>query len=240
MDQAKIRFENPSKIFHEVVRRKSVLQEELVNLIPKIIREQAPPPAQTPRRENSPDLSRFTPIQRDRIRRLRAQFLETQMRDRRDLPSEDDDSPVIITSDDDDDDDDPNDQNGPGRRRVGIENPPGRPFRSGQPIRSSSRVIKQEPNDELVAQIIVPDGRDVVQGDAGHEHGHAVGEDNSNLLDRQMERARKRLQQQTQKKSSVQKKRSLDIDQKESPQQKRKAIPLREVKLKDSKPGFQD
>ena len=247
MDLARKRFENPSKIFHEVVRRKSVLQEELVNLIPKIIQEQDPPTAQTSRQENSADLSRFNAVQRDRyhfreIRRLRA-----EMRDMRDLLSDDDDDePVILTSDDEDDD--PNDQNGPDRRRVWIVNRPGRPIRPGQSIRpeqhihprqssrSYSRFIKQEPNDQLVARIVVPDEGAVVRADAGH----GVGEDNSNLLDRQMERARKRLQQQTQKKSSVQKKRRLDFDQKESQQQKRKASPLREVKVKDSKPGFQD
>ena len=204
----------------------------MVNLIPEIIREQDPPTAQTPRRENSPDLSRLTAIQRDRIRRLRA-----EMRDMRDILSDDDDSPVILTSDDDDDDD----QNGPDRRRVGIEYRPGRPIRleqnshPRQPILSYSRIIKQGPNDQLVAPIVVPVEGSVVRADAGHGV-----EDNSNLLDRQMERARKRLQQQTQKKSSVQKKRSLDVDQKEAPQQKRKASPLREVKVKDYKPGFQD
>ena len=241
LDQARKHFETPSKIFHEVVRRKSVLQEELVNLIPKIIQEQDPPTAQTPRRENSPDLSRFSADQRNRIRRLRA-----EMRDMRDLLSDDDDSPVILTSDDEDDD--PNDQNGPDRRRVWIVNQPRRPIRPGQSIRpeqyihprqssrSYSRIIKQEPNDQLVAPIVVPDEDAVVRADAGH----GVGEDNSNLLDRQMERARKRLQQQTQKKSSKQKKRSLDVDQKESPQQKRKTNPSRELKIKDSKPGFQD
>ena len=209
-------------------------------MIPKIIREQDPPTAQTRRQQNSPDLSGFTPILRDRIRRLRA-----EMRDMRDILSDDDDDePVILTSDDEDDN--PNDQNGPDRRRVWIVNRPGRPIRPGQSIRPEqrihtrqpgySRIIKQEPNDQLEARIFVPDEGAVVRADAGH----GVGEDNSNLLDRQMERARKRLQQQTQKKSSVQKKRSLDVDHKESPQQKRKPSPLREVKVKEYKPGFQD
>ena len=203
-------------------------------MIPKIIREQDPPTARTP----LPFRAIETAIQRDRNRRLRA-----EMRDMRDLLSEDDDEPVILTSDDEDDD--PNDQNGPDRRGVGIVNRPGRPIRPGQSIRPErqfhprqptlfySRIIKQEPNDQLVAPIVVPDEGAVVRADAGH----GVGENNSNLLDRQMERARKRLQQ---LKSSVQKKRSLDVDHKESPRQKRKPSPLREVKVKDSKPGFQD
>ena len=205
-------------------------------MIPKIIQKQDQPTAQTPRRENFPDLSRFSADQRNRIHRLRA-----EMRDMRDLLSDDDDEPVILTSDDEDDD--PNDQNGPDRRGVGIVNRPGRPIRPGQsirpeqhilprqPSRSYSRIIKQEPNDQLVAPIVVPGGGAVVRG---------IGEDDSNLLDRQMERARKRLQQQTQMKSCVQKKRSLDVDQEGSPQQKRKAIPSRELKVKDFKPGFQD
>ena len=197
----------------------------MVNLIPEIIREQDPPTAQPSRQENN---------QANRIRRLNA-----ERRDMRalfpDIDDNDDILPEIFISDDDDDDenDDPDNPRGAERRHSGIINRPEqqirpeqpiRPrhlIRPGQPIRPFPTTIKQEPTHQLVQHIIVPD----------------IDEDIDNLLDRQMARARQRLQQQ--KKSSVQKKRSLNVDSEGSSKKKRGAIPLKGNNVEDSKPGFQ-
>ena len=174
------------------------------------------------------------------------------------LSDDDDDLLKIITSDDDDDSDD---QNGPDRRRVKIENRPERQIRSGQSIRPGqsirsgelirseqsirpfSTIIKKEPIDPSVVAIAASN---VFDGDAignnaavSGDPDRGVGKDIDNLLDRQMARARQRLQQQGQKKSSIQKKRSLNADAEGSSQQKRRAITLKVDNIKNSKPGFQ-
>ena len=202
----------------------------MVNLIPEIIREQDPPTAQPPRQENN---------QANLIRRLNA-----ERRAERapilipDIDDNDDILPEIFISDDDDDDenDDPDNPRGAERRHSGIINRPEQQIRPEQPIRPRHLIrpeqpirpfpttIKQEPTDQSVQHIIDPDiDEDIKQFD--------------NLLDRQMARARQRLQQQ--KKSSVQKKRSLNVDSEGSSKKKRGAIPLKGNNVKDSKPGFQ-
>ena len=185
----------------------------MVNLIPEIIREQDPPTAQTPRQENN---------QRNRIRRSNA-----KIQDMRAFLPDDDVLSEIAISDDDDNDDQDNPQ-GSDRRHSEIINRPEqriRPVQSirprqlirlGQPIRPNPTIVKQEPTD----QSVVPD----------------IDEDIDNLLDRQMARARQRIQQQEQNKSSTQKKRSLNEDSEGSSKQKRRATD--ENNVKDPKPGF--
>ena len=216
----------------------------MVNLIPEIIREQNPPRAQASRQKKN---------QANRIRRFNAEF-----RNMRVLFQDDDDNddvlPEIIISDDDDDDDLDNPQ-GSDRRHSRIINRPEQQFRPGQPIRPRQLIrpaqpirpfpwtIKQEPTDQSVVQPAAPNvfGEHVIGNGAAvpDDPDRGVGEDIDNLLDRQMARARQRLQQQGQKKSSIQKKRSLNVDSEGSSQQKRRAIPLRGNNVKDSKPGFQ-
>ena len=208
----------------------------MVNLIPEIIREQNPPKAQAPRQKKN---------QTNRIRRFNA-----ELRDFRALWQD----PEIIISDDDDDDDLDNPQ-GSDRRHSRIINRPEQQFRPGQPIRPRQLIrpaqpirpfpwtIKQEPTDQSVVQPAAPNvfGEHVIGNGAAvpDDPDRGVGEDIDNLLDRQMARARQRLQQQGQKKSSIQKKRSLNADSEGSSQQKRRAIPLRGNNVKDFKPGFQ-
>ena len=186
-------------------------------MIPEIIRKQDPPTAQTPRQDNN---------QRNRTRRLNAEIRDMGAL----FPDIDDDVlSEISISDDDDDDDDLDNPRGPDRRQSGIINRPEQGIRLGRPnlIRPAKglrpgiihfpTIIKQEPANQSVV--------------------HVIDEGIDNLLDRQMTRARQRLQQQ--KKSSIQKKRSLNADSEGFSKKKRGAIPLRGNNVKDSKPGFQ-
>ena len=73
-----------NKIFHEVVRRNSVLQQTLVNLIPEIVRNRPaappaapinnPPPPQVPPRANVMPNDNFIQDRLDRFRRAREVF----------------------------------------------------------------------------------------------------------------------------------------------------------------------
>ena len=144
--------------------------------------------------------------QRNRIRRSNA-----KIQDMRAFLPDDDVLSEIAISDDDDHDDQDNPQ-GSDRRHSGIINRP------EQRIRPEQSILPRqlEPTD----QSVVPD----------------IDEDIDNLLDRQMARARQRIQQQEQNKSSTQKKRSLNADSESSSKQKRRATD--ENNVKDPKPGF--